>query len=176
MSGLLVVVGVLALATGFGVWFGRTSGRIRDAPASPAPPARATGSGVVPAAEDDPPVDIEPAAQDARTAALAGALTGRLGQRATVVQFSSAFCQPCRATRRILEEVTAMVPGVAHVEIDAEDNLELVRALGIRRTPTVLFLDARGIVRKRASGPPRKVDVIAALGDLVPGGSQDFTI
>ncbi len=64
-----------------------------------------------------------------------------------------------------------MVPGVAHVEIDAEDNLDLVRALGIRRTPTVLFLDSDGDVRKRASGLPRKVDVIAAIGELVPDGS-----
>ena len=72
-----------------------------------------------------------------------------------------------------------MVPGVAHVEIDAEDNLDLVRALDIRRTPTVLFLDAEGRLRKSASGLPRKVDVIAALGELVPGGgpsAQDFTI
>ena len=174
MSGLVVVVGVLVAATAFGIWFGRTSGRIKDAPAGSAP--KASASGVVPAGDDDPPVDIEPAAPDARSSALAGALTDRLGQRVTVVQFSSAFCQPCRATRRILEEVTAMVPGVAHVEIDAEDNLDLVRALDIRRTPTVLFLDSAGTIRKQASGLPRKVDVIAAIGDLVPGGAQDFTI
>lgn len=166
MSGLIVVVGVLAVATAFGVWFGRTSGRIKNAP----------GSGVIPAGDDDPPVDIETAAPDARSSALAAALTRRLGQRATVVQFSSAFCQPCRATRRILEEVTAMVQGVAHVEIDAEENLDLVRALDIRRTPTVLFLDSMGTIRKQASGLPRKVDVIAAIGEIVPGGSQDFTI
>ena len=90
-----------------------------------------------------------------------------LGERATLVQFSSAFCQPCRATRRILEEVTVLVPGVSHVEIDAEDNLDLVRALDIRRTPTVLFLDSTGVVRKHASGQPRKADVIAALGEIV---------
>jgi len=173
MSGLIVVVGVLAAATAFGIWFGRTSGRIKDAPSTAVP---VPVSGVTRVGDDDPPVDIEPAAPDARTAALAPALTGRLGQRATVVQFSSAFCQPCRATRRILEEVTAMVPGVAHVEIDAEDNLDLIRALDIRRTPTVLFLDASGSVRKQASGLPRKVDVIAAIGDLVPDGAPDFTI
>lgn len=175
MSGLIVVVGVLALATAFGIWFGRTSGRIKDAHAS-ADAGPVPIGGVIRVGDDDPPVDIEPAVPDARSAALAPALSGRLGPRATVVQFSSAFCQPCRATRRILEEVTAMVPGVAHVEIDAEDNLELIRALDIRRTPTVLFLDASGTVRKRASGLPRKVDVIAAIGALVPDGTSDFTI
>ena len=90
-----------------------------------------------------------------------------LGERATLVQFSSAFCQPCRATKVILSEVTAMVPGVAHVEIDAESRLELVRSLDIMRTPTTLFLDGQGAVRKRASGQPRKADVIAALGEYL---------
>jgi thiol-disulfide isomerase/thioredoxin len=106
---------------------------------------------------------------------LADHLRGRLGSNATMVQFSSAFCQPCRATRRILEEVTVIVPGVSHVEIDAEENLELVRALDIRRTPTVLFLDPAGVVRQRASGQPRKVDVIAALGRVMDA-SGDVSI
>ncbi|MFJ2030613.1 thioredoxin family protein [Streptosporangium sp. NPDC087985] len=93
-----------------------------------------------------------------------GDLEAGLGERATLVQFSSAFCQPCRATRRVLTEVAEMVPGVAHVEIDAESRLDLVRSLNILRTPTVLILDASGQVVKRASGQPRKVDVIGALG------------
>ncbi|NML54658.1 thioredoxin family protein [Streptomyces sp. R302] len=87
-----------------------------------------------------------------------------LGERATLVQFSSAFCQPCRATRRVLDEVAAMVPGVAHVEIDAEEHLGLVRDLEVTRTPTVLVLDAAGVIVRRAAGQPRKADVIAALG------------
>ncbi|WP_344099697.1 thioredoxin family protein [Nocardiopsis rhodophaea] len=90
-----------------------------------------------------------------------------LGERATLVQFSTAFCQPCRATRRVLTEVAAMVEGVAHAEIDAESRLDLVRRLGIMRTPTVLVLDARGHVTRRASGQPRKADVIAALGPTI---------
>lgn len=90
-----------------------------------------------------------------------------LGERATVVQFSTAFCQPCRATRRVLEEVAAMVDGVAHAEVDAEARLDLVRRLDIMRTPTVLVLDAVGRVRTRASGQPRRADVIAAIGSAV---------
>lgn len=89
------------------------------------------------------------------------------GERATLVQFSSAFCQPCRATRRILAEVAGMVEGVAHIEIDAEDRLELVRALGIEKTPTVLVLDAAGRIVRRGVGMPRTADVIAALGAAV---------
>ncbi|MEU0581507.1 thioredoxin family protein [Streptomyces griseoincarnatus] len=94
----------------------------------------------------------------------AAELGTQLGERATLVQFSSAFCAPCRATRRVLDEVAAMVPGVTHVEIDAEARLDLVRRLGVERTPTVLVLDADGRVVRRAAGQPRKADVIAALG------------
>ena len=94
-------------------------------------------------------------------------LGAALGERATLVQFSSAFCQPCRATRRVLDEVAGTVAGVAHVEIDAESHLDLVRRLDIRRTPTVLVLDSRGAIVRRAVGQPRTADVVAALGEAV---------
>ncbi len=94
-------------------------------------------------------------------------LGAALGERATLVQFSTAFCQPCRATRRTLAEVAALVPGVAHVEIDAEERLGLVRALGVTRTPTVLVLGADGGIVRRAAGQPRRADVIAALGRVL---------
>ena len=67
----------------------------------------------------------------------------------------------------MLSEVAEVVPGVVHVEVDAESNLELVRRLDVRRTPTVLVLDAQGAVVRRASGQPRKADVLAALGEAV---------
>ncbi|MEW2511972.1 thioredoxin family protein [Streptomyces sp. NPDC046870] len=97
----------------------------------------------------------------------AAELGGELGERATLVQFSSAFCAPCRATRRVLAEVAGMVPGVTHVEVDAEAHLDLVRELDILKTPTVLVLDAGGRVVRRATGQPRRADVIAALGEAV---------
>lgn len=90
------------------------------------------------------------------------------GERATLLQFSSAFCAPCRATRRILAEVSAMVDGVAHVEVDAEQHLALVRALHVRKTPTTLVLDAEQREVQRASGQPRTADVLAALGEALP--------
>lgn len=92
---------------------------------------------------------------------------GELGERATLLQFSSAFCAPCPATRRMLAEVEGMVEGVRHVELDAESHLELVRRLDILRTPTTLVLDSTGAVVKRASGAPRKPDVIAALATAI---------
>ncbi|MFZ4496648.1 MAG: TlpA family protein disulfide reductase [Candidatus Nanopelagicales bacterium] len=143
MTGFYLVLAILISATAFGLWYRANNGRIRTADMRTAGADEHGGETL-----------------DAQTIGVA------LGTRATFVQFSSAFCQPCRATRQILGEVSGMVEGVAHVDFDAEANLELVRALDIRRTPTVLVLDSAGRIRKRASGLPRKADVIAALGDL----------
>ncbi|QOV40117.1 thioredoxin family protein [Streptomyces ferrugineus] len=137
MTGLVVCVAVLAAASAYGVLHRRRSGRVRVR-----------------------------GRDDGKRLGAAELGTG-LGERATLVQFSSAFCAPCRATRRVLGEVAGMVPGVTHVEIDAEDHLDLVRRLDILKTPTVLLLDADGNVVRRATGQPRKADVIAALGEAV---------
>ncbi len=137
MTGLVVCVAVLAAASAYGVLQRRRSGRVR-----------------VRGRDDGKRLGAAELGED-------------LGERATLVQFSSAFCAPCRATRRVLGEVAGLVPGVAHVEIDAEQNLDLVRALDILKTPTVLVLDAEGRVVRRATGQPRKADVIAAIGEAV---------
>ena len=89
-----------------------------------------------------------------------------LGSRATLVQFSSAFCSPCRATRALLEDVTVDMADVVHVEIDAEANLELVRTLDIRSTPTTLFLDRKGHEVGRAMGAPKRDQVLSAISAI----------
>ena len=97
------------------------------------------------------------------TAAVIG---GDLGSRATLVQFSSAFCTPCRATRTLLENVVSDLTDVRHVEIDAETNLELVRKLDIRSTPTTLILNSLGVEVGRAIGAPKRDQVLAALAAI----------
>ncbi len=89
-----------------------------------------------------------------------------LGSRATLVQFSSAFCTPCHTTRLLLEDVTAEMSDVAHVEIDVESNLELVRKLDIRSTPTTLYLDARGHEVGRAIGAPKRTQVLSVIAAI----------
>jgi thiol-disulfide isomerase/thioredoxin len=102
-------------------------------------------------------------------ASLSGTpLEHSLGARATLLQFSSAFCAPCRATRRVLSEVAGLVPGVIHLEVDAEEHLELVRRLGVLRTPTTLILDAEGHELSRAAGAPKKETVLAGLAAVLP--------
>lgn len=137
MGRLLVLLAVLGLASAAGLAVRARNGRLREAGAT-------------------------------ETESLSADEIGApLGERATLVQFSSAFCAPCRATRRILADVAAVVPGVSHVELDAESRLDLVRRLGVMRTPTTLLLDGRGVVRQRASGQPRKDEVVAALSAIV---------
>jgi thiol-disulfide isomerase/thioredoxin len=140
-SGLIALAAALLVATVLGVAMRRRAGQFRLA--SPGTPAKRAGA----LTEAD--------------------LGGGLGRRATLVQFSTAFCAPCRPTRQILAQVAEMVDGVTHVEIDAAARLDLVRRLGINSTPTILVLDPDGVIVKRASGLPRKADVIAALGAVV---------
>jgi thiol-disulfide isomerase/thioredoxin len=113
---------------------------------------------------DPGPTDTGPQAPSGLTPEDLGA---ELGERATLVQFSSAFCAPCRATRHVLADVAGLVPGVRHVEIDAESHLDLVRRLSVSRTPTTLVLDAAGVEASRASGALRKQQVMTALAEVV---------
>ena len=140
----------LVVATGLGLVWQRRNGRVSRV-------SQVRGIGEVAAVSAGP---------------TASALTrddigAALGNRATLVQFSTAFCAPCRSTRRILTDVAGMVDGVAHVEIDAESHLDLVRRLNVMRTPTTIVLGPDGQVTHRASGQPSKADVIAALGAVL---------
>ncbi len=157
--GLIVLVVVLAAATAFGLWRRRTDGRLRAVPAV---------SGAASGAAADPASGTASGAMSPQRGPVfpASDLGIELGERASLIQFSTAFCQPCRATRRVLSEVAEMVDGVVAVEVDAEAHLDLVRQWGVMRTPTVFVLDAFGAVAQRAVGQPRTADVIAAIGAL----------
>jgi len=127
---------VLAIASAYGFWYQNSRGRINSRRAAKSKSGESLS------------VDL---------------LGSELGSRATLVQFSSAFCSPCRATRALLTDVVADLSDVAHIEIDAESHLELVRKLDIRSTPTTLILDGRGVEVGRAVGAPKRDDVIKAL-------------
>jgi thiol-disulfide isomerase/thioredoxin len=149
LTGLLVVIGVLALATVLGWWWRRRDGRIRS----------------VVTADRRTDVGADPASS---TLAALGVRPGAV----TLVQFSSAVCAPCRATRRLLTEVEGQVDGIAVMEVDAERHLDEVRALAIWRTPTVLVVDTEGRVVHRVSGVPGRDELMAALRPLVAGAAR----
>lgn len=147
----------MALAVAIGLWWRARDGKVLARPASAPPDASRAGHSLADAGK------AEVGAAEMYTAELGATL----GDRATLVQFSTAFCAPCRATRRVLAEVASMVDGVTHIEIDAESRLDLVRRLDVRRTPTTFVLGPDGHVTHRASGQPRKADIIAALGAVI---------
>jgi thiol-disulfide isomerase/thioredoxin len=133
VKSLLPILVILGLATGYGLWYQRSRGRIQSSQTAP---------------------------ESALTAAILG---GRLGSRATLVQFSSAFCTPCRATRLLLESVAVTMSDVRHLDIDAEGHLDLVRKLNIHSTPTTLILDSQGREVGRAVGAPNRDQVLKSL-------------
>ena len=139
IGGLIACLAVLAGATAFGVAWRRRDGRL----AGP----RSAGGLRLGAAELGQP----------------------LGPRATLLQFSSEFCAPCRATHRILADVATGSDGVRHVEVDAGERMDLVRLLDVRRTPTVFVLGPEGQIARRGSGLMSKADVLGALDEIRAG-------
>jgi thiol-disulfide isomerase/thioredoxin len=124
---------VLVAASAFGIWFQRTRGEFRRKKPI-----------------NGPRMTVEQ-------------IGSPLGARVTMVQFSSAFCSPCRATRVLLEQMVQSMSDVTYAHIDAESNLELVRQLNILSTPTTLFLNRDGVEVGRAMGTPKRSQVLAAV-------------
>ncbi|MEY3711151.1 MAG: hypothetical protein RLZZ99_972 [Actinomycetota bacterium] len=137
MADYLPILAIFALTTAYGIWYQRSRGKVR---------AKSKRASVKPLLADE--------------------IGGELGSRATFVQFSSAFCTPCRATRALLTDITADLNDVEHIEIDAEQNLELVRKLDIRSTPTTLVLDKDGVEIGRAIGAPKRVEILETLASI----------
>lgn len=137
MAELLPILLIFTLTTAYGYWYRRSRGKVK------AKAKRASGNPL-----------------------SAARIGGELGSRATFLQFSSAFCSPCRATRALLTDITADLDDVAHIEVDAEQNLDLVRELDIRSTPTTLVLNRDGIEIGRAIGAPKRSEILETLKSL----------
>lgn len=89
-----------------------------------------------------------------------------LGERATLLQFSTDVCAPCTATARVLGALAESTDAVAHVDLDVTHRPDLAARFRVMQTPTTLILDARGAVRARIGGAVRR-DVIVAELDKV---------
>ena len=90
-------------------------------------------------------------------------LNQKLGKKATIVQFSTTFCSECRTAKAIVKDVVKDFKDIAYVEVDAESNLDLVRRVDIRSTPTTMFLDSKGFEIARAKGAPKRDQLIKAI-------------
>jgi thiol-disulfide isomerase/thioredoxin len=85
----------------------------------------------------------------------------------TVLHFSAVWCGPCAGVRRVVEQVCAELPGVAHVEIDMDANPEAARRLSVLSLPTTIIFDADGRPRFRTHGVPTPADLRSALEPLL---------
>ncbi|HEY0448992.1 thioredoxin family protein [Actinophytocola sp.] len=135
MTGALVLIGTLVLASALGLALRARNGRIRTAG-----PAEVT-TGL--------PEDIRNAL--APNAAV------------TLVQLSTTFCAPCRQARVLLADLAARTDGLHHTELDLTDRPDLARELSVLRTPTTLAIDGRGTELLRVGGVPRRDALLEAL-------------
>jgi thiol-disulfide isomerase/thioredoxin len=95
-----------------------------------------------------------------------------LGSKATLLQFSTAVCAPCRTTNRVLtglaSEHTGPLQGaVKHVDLDLTHRPDLATRFGVMQTPTTLILDGKGAVRVRIGGAPRPEAVRLELNRIL---------
>jgi thiol-disulfide isomerase/thioredoxin len=88
----------------------------------------------------------------------------------TVVHFSADWCGPCASVRRVVDQVCAAMPDVAHVEIDIDANQIAAKRLSVLSLPTTFIFDADGRQRYRSAGVPKAVDLQTALQPLLTGG------
>ncbi|MCF6387565.1 thioredoxin family protein [Mycobacterium sp. MBM] len=85
----------------------------------------------------------------------------------TVLHFTATWCGPCAAVRRVVDQVCAELPAVAHVEIDMDDNPEAARRLSVLSLPTTIVFDGAGRPRYRTTGVPKAADLRSALEPLL---------
>jgi thiol-disulfide isomerase/thioredoxin len=137
-SGAYVLLAVLALSVAFGIYRKVSDGKLRE---EIVPPLQGLSEHLH-LDHDHPP-------------------------QVTFLQFSSEFCQPCRVTNKLLDEVTNSFPAICHIELDVVEHMDLVKTYGITRTPTTLIIDKSGTVHFRATGVPKKAELTAAVADLV---------
>jgi len=77
--------------------------------------------------------------------------------------WTSAFCAPCAAARRVSSEAAALVPGLRVVERDVARAPADAEALGIRSTPTLIVRRDDGTEVFRSPGVPTRDQLLLAV-------------
>ena len=77
--------------------------------------------------------------------------------------YSSAFCDPCIATRAVLSDVGRLVPAVTIHELDVARDAATAETAGIRVTPTIVVHAGDGSEVFRAEGVPTVNQVLVAI-------------
>ncbi|GAS94476.1 Thioredoxin [Mycolicibacterium canariasense] len=110
---------------------------------------------------------LRAAAEDAAVEDVDTSDLGLSGTGPTIVHFTAVWCGPCAAVRRVVTQVCAELPEVAHVEIDMDANPAAARRLSVLSLPTTFIFDAQGRQRYRATGVPKAADLRSALEPLL---------
>jgi thiol-disulfide isomerase/thioredoxin len=82
-----------------------------------------------------------------------------LGERATLLQFSSEECSQCPGVHRVLGDIAAGREGVVHLDVDLTHRPDIAKHFQVLQTPTTFILDRDGVIQTRFGGSPRR-DVV----------------
>lgn len=82
---------------------------------------------------------------------------------AVLVEFAGEHCASCRALEKRLAALTAELPDVRVVTIDAAERMDLADRYRVRRVPTLFVADGDLNVYWRASGLPSEAAIMGAL-------------
>ena len=83
-----------------------------------------------------------------------------------LVDFSAAWCGPCRMIVRVLDEIAKEQGDVAKIaKVDVDKSPNLTSRFGIRNVPTLLFFKG-GEVKDKVVGLTSKADLISRLKTL----------
>jgi thioredoxin 1 len=100
-----------------------------------------------------------------------GSLAARVPPIVRLDLYTSAFCAPCAAARRVVAQAEALVPALDVHEIDVATDPDRAERLGIRSTPTMIISDAAGTEVFRSPGVPRRDQLLSALARAVDASS-----
>jgi len=73
-----------------------------------------------------------------------------------LVDFTAAWCPPCRVMKPILAELAEELPGVRFVELDVDDNLETAARYSVMSMPTFLLFRAGEPVLQLIGARPKR--------------------
>jgi thioredoxin 1 len=83
----------------------------------------------------------------------------------TVYYFTADWCQPCKKTRPIVEELNREQTTAGFQIIDVDDNTDLVKTFDIKSVPTFILFE-NGIEQNRIIGAQTRETLEAFINEV----------